>query len=62
MIRDFLSRYPYGALSGAGLLLFMGVFFAAVWATFRRGSRERHAYLGSLPFSEAEPRSREEAR
>ncbi|MCM2324677.1 MAG: cbb3-type cytochrome c oxidase subunit 3 [Oligoflexia bacterium] len=55
MIREVLSRYPYGAWSGVAMLLFLAVFLGAVSWVCRRRGRAFYAALAQLPFSEPEP-------
>ncbi|MCM2279719.1 MAG: cbb3-type cytochrome c oxidase subunit 3 [Oligoflexia bacterium] len=51
MIRETLAHYPYGTLSGVGMLLFFAVFLGAVAWVCRRRSGEFYARLSALPFS-----------
>ena len=52
MIQRVLSHYTMPALSGLGLLLFMGVFLGALVWVFRKGSREFYSNLSDLPMKE----------
>lgn len=60
MIRQTLAHFPYGAMSGLGMLLFIAVFFGAFAWVYRRGSRDHYQAVAQAALTESDTELLEE--
>lgn len=60
LMREALSHWPHGNLSGFAMILFMGVFFGVAYRTYSVKGAERCSEAECLPLQDLNPVSKSE--
>jgi cbb3-type cytochrome oxidase subunit 3 len=55
MMAEAYSHWPYGVMSGAAMLLFIGVFAGISYRAFGPGSSRRYSSARELPLADLKP-------